>query len=141
MLNTARPGESRAHASGESASGESDSRASNKQASEGQMLVLEEASEDQVLALEEASEGQMLTLEEASEGQVLALEQKKEKNITFGFESWCENSERDKWHDGAQITVITCGLSESSANCFIAEPSESEKHDHTNSRDNHRFCL
>ena len=74
VLNTAQPGESRAHARGESASGpgESESRASNEQASEGQ-----------VLALEQASEGQMLALEQASEGQVLVLEQKKEKKITW----------------------------------------------------------
>ena len=61
VLNTAQPGESRAHARGESASGESESRASNEQ----------------------ASEGQMLALEQASEGQVLALEQKKEKKFTW----------------------------------------------------------
>ena len=61
VLNTAQPGESRAHARGESASGESESRASNEQ----------------------ASEGQVLALEQASEGQVLALEQKKEKKITW----------------------------------------------------------
>ena len=72
VLNTARPGGSRAYASGESAIGESESRARN-----------EEASEGQVLASEQASEGQMLALEQASEGQVLALEQKKEKKITW----------------------------------------------------------
>ena len=42
VLNTAQPGESRAHASGESASGESESRASNEQASEGQVLALKQ---------------------------------------------------------------------------------------------------
>ena len=72
VLNTAQPGESRAHARGESARGESESRASNEQASEGQML-----------ALEQASEGQVLALEQASEGQVLALEQKKRKKFTW----------------------------------------------------------
>ena len=61
VLNTAQPGESRAHARGESASGESESRASNEQ----------------------VSEGQALALEQASEGQVLVLEQKKQKKITW----------------------------------------------------------
>ena len=48
VLNTARPGESRAHASGESDSGESESRASNEQASEGQVLALQQKKEKKI---------------------------------------------------------------------------------------------
>ena len=48
VLNTAQPGESRVHASGESASGESESRASNEQVSEGQVLALEQKKEKKI---------------------------------------------------------------------------------------------
>ena len=49
VLNTAQPGGSRAHASGESVSGESESRASNEQASEGHMLALEQRRKKKLL--------------------------------------------------------------------------------------------
>ena len=48
VLNIARPGGSRAHASEESASGESESRASNEQVSEGQVLALEQKKEKKI---------------------------------------------------------------------------------------------
>ena len=70
VLNTAQPGESRAHARGESASGESESRASNEQVSEGQVLALEQASEGQVLALEQQQQQQQLQQQPPSLGGV-----------------------------------------------------------------------
>ena len=102
LLNTAQPGESRAHAYEESAaSGES------------------QASKEQASGKPQAS---------ASGVQVFELEQKKGKRFSW-LQKLVQKFRRDKGHDGAwtligveKMKLMTFGLlSESFENCFIAE--------------------